>query len=92
MATSRRAPPATPATAATPGGVDNRGNPSPRSATLPTGGAASVAELAGGAGWAAEASARGAGSAWARGPGRELACADEFEWCGEVLLAERLSS
>jgi len=70
MATNRRAPPATPATAARLGGVDSRGNPSRRSATLPTGGADAAAvagdrTVAGARveGWAAEAAAGGAGSA-----------------------------
>jgi hypothetical protein len=90
--------------------VDSRGNPSRRSATLPTGGADAAAvagdrtvagarvegwaaEVAGGgAGSAAEAPAWDAGSGPARRPGRESEFWDELEWCGEVPVAERLSS
>jgi hypothetical protein len=104
MATNRRAPPATPATAARLGGVDSRGSPSRRSATLPTRGAdaaaaavarveGSAAEVAaGGAGSAAEALAWDAGSGPARRPGRESGYWDEFAWCREVPVAERLWS
>ena len=79
--------------------MDSRGNPSRRSATLPTGGedAAAVAGARTVAGarvesWAAEAAAWDAGSGPARRPGRESELWDELEWCGEVPGAERLSS
>jgi hypothetical protein len=107
MPTNRRAPPATPATTARLGGVDGRGNPYRRSATLHAGGvdAAAVAGArtvagarvegwaaeAGGAGSAAEASAWDAGSGLPRRPGRESELWDELGWCGEVPVAERLS-
>jgi hypothetical protein len=84
--------------------VDSRGNPSPRSATLPAGGldAAAVAGARGVAGPRAEGWARAVGSAadalaWdagsgpARRPGRESEYRDELEWRGEVPVAERLS-